>query len=129
MRMETNNMTGAEFLSLLGVTAIDYKDFPGVTLGHDSIDLHDYFSQAKAVIPVPKGVERVAEGRFNSGEIWMDTSYDVVYLYIGKLPEGQDVVLNMGGDTGCTGCFEVGIINDENDDSKIFFDVIIYTPL
>jgi hypothetical protein len=69
----------------------------------------------------PIGTKKISKGKYVSGEVWRDNHFNTVFLYIGKLPNKKDVVMNLGGMTGSAGSIEIGKINQQ-DERNIIFD-------
>ena len=69
----------------------------------------------------PVGIRKISRGKYVSGEVWMDKHFNNIFLYIGKLPNGKDVVMKLGGMSGGEGSIEIGKIN-KGDARNILFD-------
>ena len=73
----------------------------------------------------PQGTTNVSEGKYQSGDVWIDKSCDIAYLIIGQSPAGRDVVLNLGGDTYNKGNIELGLIA-KKDMSVLFLEKKVF---
>jgi hypothetical protein len=114
-------ISGRDLAKLMGVDPKQYQQFSVHRFGHSALDPKDIFGDGKIVTNFPEGVKRVARGKYKSGEVWMDTGYEVIYLYIGRTLKGKDVVMELGGDTPYAGTLEQGLINSGGK-CRIFFD-------
>ena len=54
----------------------------------------------------------VSEGSYKTGEIWYG-AYNFIYFYLGRISEGKDVLVCLGGDGSDPGTVQVGPISDE----------------
>ena len=63
--------------------------------------------------------------KYKSGEVWLDETLRIAYLYIGKDAVDKDIVLNLGGETSETGKVIIGKIN-ERYGKDIFFDKRVF---
>ncbi len=63
--------------------------------------------------------------KFKSGEVWIDETLRIAYLYIGKQNQDKDVVLNLGGETEKKGEIQVGKVNEKYAE-EIFFDKKVF---
>jgi len=118
-------ISGKDLAKLIRINPRQYDKFslPRFGGGHSYLEPREIFSDGKVITNFPVGVERVSRGKYKSGDVWMDTFYDVMSLYIGKTHEGKDLVIRLGGDTPNAGQLEQGVINSEEDeDGRIFFD-------
>lgn len=123
--METLN--GKQLAELIETQPEEYGLFQRECFGHTSIDICRILGDDEWKTAVPKETTK-QETPYRSGDIWMDTTYDIIYLYVGKHPDGKnDVVINLGGDTNAAGMAQIGIINSGGD-GRIFFDLCVYTP-
>ena len=117
-------ISGKDLISLLEVNPQDYtplypnRGFPnycpcmdvGIGGCHGMFTVMDFLG-IKEIRGFPKGTKKVKNGKYKSGEVWIDTSYGVAYLYVGQLPKNKDVVINLGGDTRGMGDVEICNIN------------------
>ena len=126
MNTKTMTLSGKALAAFLNVTSVDYKSFPDINFGHESLDVKELLHREE-LTGIPEDAILVTEGPYLSGQIWMDTFYDIVYLYVGKLPNGKDAVINLGGNTGSCGNAEFGVINSGKD-ARIFFHTLIFSP-
>ena len=110
---------------LIGVSSIKYKEsFILEDYGLNIIATDALRKTKQFYRKLPEKLEVVKQGDYKSGDIWLDKSYYICYLYIGKNEEGKDLTINLGGDTTRLGRLEESIIGHE--DSKIKFDEKIY---
>jgi hypothetical protein len=125
---KTKTITGKDLSSFLGVHPGDYTSlYPNrpnndkgnycpcldLKIGgecHGMITVMEVLTKNE-IKEFPEGTAKVNEGEYKSGEVWIDKSYDIAYLYIGQSPKGRDVVLNLGGDTSNQGNIEAGCID------------------
>ena len=119
MGEENSRLSGKDLAALMDVDPEMYRSFPRV--GPYRIHPLDLLTEAKVVKGFPEGVQRVTGGRYKSGEIWLDFHHEIVYLYIGKTSEENDLVLQLGGYYSYEGILDQGIVNS-GDAGKIFFD-------
>ena len=116
-------MPASRLAEIMGVDPKKYDKFSVPRFGHTALDPRELFRGDKTIENFPEGIKSVKKGKYKSGEVWMDNFYEVIYLYIGKTPEGRDVVMDLGGDSPYAGRIEQGVINGRRDkDGRIFFD-------
>jgi hypothetical protein len=120
--MKLIEITGKDLADVIGVDPRQYESFslPKTSGEQTYLEPKELFTE-KRTITIPTVIKRVGDGKWKSGEIWMDTFYEVMYLYIGKTYEGKDLALQLGGDALCRGQLEIGVINSGRED-RIFFD-------
>ena len=121
MGNENSRISGESLATLMGVDAETYRTANIPRFGHSFLHPSEILTEAKVVEGFPEGVQRATDGKYKSGEVWMDTFYEVMYLYIGKTPEGKDLAIELGGDTPYAGRLEQGVVNS-GDEGRIFFD-------
>src|SRR3989339_871684 len=100
--VKSNRMEASNLLKIMGVSSDYYYNFNEDVVG-------------------------VKDGEYKSGEIWKDSTLDVIYLYIGKDSKGKDVVMDLGGRYSYTGLIERCIVNSlKEHDGNIYFDEKIF---
>ncbi|MBT3297612.1 hypothetical protein HN385_01705 [archaeon] len=115
-------ISGIDLVQLMDVEVSTYDSIKIPKYAeHAFLYPRNLFVDSYEITNFPERVMKVIEGEYKTGEIWKDTYYDVIYLYVGKFNEEKDVVINLGGDTGRMGCLEQGVINS-GDEGRIFFD-------
>ena len=122
---KTKTISGKDLCTLLGVRPGDYTSLypnraesnycPCIDLAiggecHGMLTVMQVLTKNE-IKEFPEGTAKVDDREYRSGEVWIDKSYDIAYLYIGQSPKGRDVVLNLGGDTSNKGNIEVGHID------------------
>jgi hypothetical protein len=140
---KTKTISGKDLGKLLGVKPRDYNALypnrksisnnpsycPCLDLGiggdcHGMITVMNALTRNK-INEFPEDTEKISEGEYKSGEVWIDKSYDIAYFYIGKTSVGRDVALNLGGDTYNKGNIEIGYVNKGNR-ARLNFDRKIF---
>lgn len=130
MNTTKSTLSWRELALRIGVVPSDYDDCPEPFCGTIIREMKALLcSETPLDISVdiydPRPVH--GEGSYCPGEIWIDIDCVAAYLYAGKMPGGEDVVINLGGDTVGVGNVETGIINEGIGDS-IFFDELLFSP-
>ncbi len=114
------NISGKDIATIMGIDATIYEasDVPNTSSNY--ISPIDVLSESNVVENFPEGVQRINSGTgpYYSGEVWRDTWYSTMYLYVGKTPDGKDVSIVLGGDTFEQGQVKHQVINSEG----VFFD-------
>ena len=124
--MKRKALTGKEIADFLQVTPQDYQDMPDIVhFGHGAYNVQQLLSSDEIFI-VPEDLRKIADN-YVPGDIWKDAYYGVIYLYLGQITNGLEVVLNLGGFTACMGAVMQGVI-DSGEGAKIFFDEKLFTP-
>ncbi len=118
-------ISGKELFELMGIDPNIYREFQLPKTGHCRLEVYELLN--KEFDNFPPAVRVVSKGDYLSGEVWMDTFYEIFYLYVGKNKDVKDVVVELGGDTIYAGEIRCGIINS-GDDDRIFFDKRIFSP-
>ena len=94
--MEKNSrISGKDLASLMRIDANSYRDANIHRFGHSFLHPCELLT-GEEVFDFPERVQRVTDSRYKSGEIWLDIIYEVMYLYVGKTPEGNDVAIRFG---------------------------------
>ncbi len=127
---KTNNVSGKELEEMIGINPEDYvglysglgeknycpcKDIKIEGRCKGMITVMEAFKQEE-IEGVPLKIKAVREGKYRTGDIYVDNMFDLVYLYLGKSPRGRDVALNLGGG------IEIGNINKNRTRGKLRFD-------
>lgn len=75
---------------------------------------------------IPDSIRTISSARnYKSGEVWIDKTLKIAYLYIGKNKEDKDVVLNLGGETSNAGKIMTGRVNKKHEED-IFFEKRVF---
>lgn len=93
---------------------LNINDCKGMITVMDALSL-------ESITGFPVGVRKISKGKYVSGEVWKDNHFNNIFFYIGKLSNGKDVVMNLGGMMGGAGSIEIGKVNRE-DEKNIIFD-------
>ncbi|MGY4884780.1 MAG: hypothetical protein ACP5NZ_04350 [Nanobdellota archaeon] len=133
---ERKELTFTEVRNFLNLTPRDYRIiYPGLEKenycpGEDLLLEHGNCQKmVTAMNPLRKGIRGFPKhimrvnglGRYKTGEVWVDDRFNIAYLYLGKLPDGRDVVYNLGGETSKWKTVQAGYIN-KTKKNEIFFD-------
>ena len=59
-----------------------------------------------------QGLKPVSEGPYKTGEIWYG-AYNMIYFYLGRISEGKDILVCLGGDGSDPGTIHLGSIDNE----------------
>lgn len=117
--MNENCISGNDLAALIGVTYETYDSLRLPRFGHTFVDPRTVLSEDYRIEGLPN-FKSVTGGKYNSGEVWADSFYGVIYLYVGKTLDGKDVTLQIGGDSINAGQLEQGIIN-AGGQNRVFF--------
>ena len=134
----TKTISGGELAKFLNIHPADYNVLYPNRKGHRTrlgdkycpcIDLGINSDMCQGVLTVmdalkipeikdfPVKILPVTFGKYKSGDVLVDEGFDIAYLYIGKSFNDEDVVLNLGGDTGERGNIQRGYVNNKEDNT------------
>lgn len=117
------SISGNELKEIMGLNPKQYGSFslPRNRRGHTYLEPKHVFDKDRTYERFPRDVQRVNEGDWRTGEVWTDTFYGGTYLYVGRTPEGKDVVVVLDGNTPYSRVIKQGVINS-GDRERISFD-------
>ncbi len=116
--IDMRTITQQELESLVGRSLFDYSLFrledANIPDSHELLEPQLVLQRMldRGIRSQLGDITSVQAGPYQSGEIWK-ASYDRLFLYLGKVQNGKDLLLNLGGDT-----FDAGSLHITHIDSS-----------